>query len=284
MPELPEVETVARDLKAASLVGRRIEAVHVRWPRIIATPAPAVFVERLRGTRIRDVGRRAKYLVLPLDTGDTLLIHLRMTGRLALPPSEHPLDPHEHLILTLDDGRDVRYHDTRKFGRWYLVDDPAQVLGDLGPEPLSEAFTPTWFYNALHARRRQLKPLLLDQRFIAGLGNIYVDEALWHARLHPQRLSQTLSRTESDALHTAIRTVLERAIVNMGTTLGTGEANFYSVGRRRGRNQDALAVFRRTGELCPRCGTPIVRLVVAQRGTHICPACQPPSQKKWHVR
>lgn len=280
MPELPEVETVARDLKAANLVGRRIEAVQVRWPRTIATPDAATFAARLRGARIRDVGRRAKYLVLPLDTGETLLIHLRMTGRLALPPSHAPLDPHEHIILTLDDGRDMRYHDTRKFGRWYLVADPAQVLGDLGPEPLSEAFTPDWFYNALHARRRQLKPLLLDQRFLAGLGNIYVDEALWHAHLHPQRLSHTLTRAESAALHAAIQAVLRRAIANMGTTLGTGEANFYSVGRRRGRNQDALAVFRRTGEPCPRCGTPIVRLVVAQRGTHICPTCQPhPTEK-----
>lgn len=274
MPELPEVETIARDLKAANLVGRRIKAAHVRWARTIATPDPAAFVARVRGARINDVGRRAKYLVLPLDTGDTLLIHLRMTGRLALPSSHTPPDPHEHLILTLDDGRDLRFHDTRKFGRWYLVDAPSQVLGNLGPEPLSEAFTPEWLYTALQAHRRQLKPLLLDQRFIAGLGNIYVDEALWHAQLHPQRPSHTLSRAESDALHAAIRTVLMRGIANMGTTLGTGEANFYSVGRRRGRNQDALAVFRRTGEPCPRCGTPIVRLVVAQRGTHICPSCQ----------
>lgn len=273
MPELPEVETVARDLKEAGLIGRRITGAHVYWTRTIDRPSVAEFRQRLIGQQVEDVDRRAKFLVLSLSD-DTLLIHLRMTGQLAFKDPTVPRAKHEHVVLELDDGRHLRFHDTRKFGRWYLVEDPAEVLAPLGPEPLADGFDAETFMEMLQSRRRQLKPLLLDQSFIAGLGNIYADEALWAARLHPLRRSHTLSEEEAYALYRSIRNVLRRGIDNMGTTLGTGRANFYSVGGRSGENQDELRVFRQTDAPCPRCGTPIERIVVGQRSTHVCPRCQ----------
>jgi formamidopyrimidine-DNA glycosylase len=178
------------------------------------------------------------------------------------------------VILRLDDGRDLRFQDTRKFGRWYLVEDAQTRLGKLGPEPLETGFTAACLGNILAKHSRMLKPLLLDQHVIAGIGNIYVDEALWDASLHPCRLSNSLSRTDHGNLHRAIRRVLRRGIRAMGTSLGNASTNFYSVAGRPGRNQDGLRVFRRVGEPCPRCRTPIVRMLVAQRSSHVCPQCQ----------
>ena len=275
MPELPEVEVVARDLRAGGVVGALIRGVRVLWPRTVATPSPERFCQELTGRRIREVGRRGKFLVLPLDDGRTLLVHLRMTGHLVLVGAGSTPHRHERLRLELEGRRHLAFLDQRKFGRWYLLDDPHILLGRLGPEPFSSELTPERFARRLRARRRQLKPLLLDQRFLAGLGNIYADEALWEAQLHPCRRAHTLDDEEADRLLAAIRRVLERGIHNAGTTLGRGEANFYSVSGRRGRNRDALRVFRRTGEPCPRCDTPVKRLVVGGRGTHICPRCQP---------
>ena len=199
-----------------------------------------------------------------------------MTGRLLiLPPESDPLDdPYVRVCCRLDDGRWLIFSDTRKFGRLYLVDDPQVVLGKLGIEPLDRRFTAAAFGHMVRARKRQVKPLLLDQTFIAGLGNIYVDEALWSANIHPLRPANSLSGAESTALHRAIRKVLRRGLKNMGTSLGSGRANFYSVARRRGRNQDRLMVFRRSGEPCPKCKTPIERIIVGQRSTHICNHCQ----------
>ena len=274
MPELPEVETVVRDLVAAGLQGRSVTSVEVHWPRTVGEPSVTAFRRRLNGRTIQSAHRRAKYICLTLDNGELLLIHLRMTGRLSITDGEGARLPHEHVIVGLDDGRTLRYHDTRKFGRWYLMADPERRLGDLGPEPFDPAYTGKVFSRDLRVRRRQLKPLLLDQTFIAGLGNIYVDEALWDAELHPAALADSVSQEDARLLHRAIRKVLKRGMRNLGTTLGTGNANFYSVGKRRGRNQDQLNVFRRTGEPCPRCGTTIERLVIGQRSTHICPECQ----------
>ncbi len=276
MPELPEVETVARDLRAGNLPDATITGVEVRWARTVATPSVERFRDELVSRRVLDVKRRGKYLVLPLDDGRTLLVHLRMTGRLTFASPDAPHHPHERLILELDHNRHLRFLDQRKFGRWYLLEDPNLILGTLGPEPFDPTLDAATFARRLRAHRRQIKPLLLDQRFLAGMGNIYADEALWEAGLHPQRRSHTLTDEEASRLLAAIRRVLKRGIENAGTTLGPGESNFYSVGGRRGRNQDALRVFRRTGQPCPRCGHPIQRLVVGQRGTHICPQCQPP--------
>jgi len=274
MPELPEVETIARDLNSAGLAGNRLTGARVYWGRTIAEPSPAEFCRLIRTKQIATIGRRGKFLVIGLAGGWNLLMHLRMSGRLHLVPSGTKRLAHEHVALALEDGRELRFHDTRKFGRIYLVPDANEILEPLGPEPLAPAFTAALLFKMTQSRNRQLKPLLLDQRFIAGLGNIYTDEALWEARIHPCRLSDSLSQNEVMALHAGIRKVLQRGLKNLGTSLGIGKANFYSVGRRRGRNRDELKVFRRTGEPCPRCRTPIQRIRVGQRSTHICPECQ----------
>jgi len=274
MPELPEVQTVVDDLVAAGLCGAAVTGVQIFWPGSIACPEPQLFTRQLVGQRLTRIRRRAKYIVFDFAGGASLLIHLRMTGRLHLIEPEAPRSKHEHVILSFDARRQLRLHDTRKFGRLYFVTEAASITGKLGPEPLERDFTAPAFTALVRARRRQLKPLLLDQSFVAGLGNIYADEALWQARLHPNRQAYTLSRGEAKALHRAVVGVLKRGIANRGTTLGEGATNFYSVGRRKGGNSGYLHVFRRTGLPCPRCKTPIQRILVGQRSTHICPRCQ----------
>jgi len=275
MPEMPEVQTLVDELNRIDLVGRRISGAAVYWPKTISGMPPAVFIKRITGCVLQAVTRRGKYLVFRLTRGLQLLLHLRMTGRLNWERRGSARSRHEHVILQFDNDFDLRFHDTRKFGRMTLTADPAAVLGKLGPEPLEEGFTLRHFHRMLAGRSRVVKPLLLDQTFIAGLGNIYVDEALWQAGIHPRRISDTLSDREIAALHQAISRVLQKGLENLGTTLGGGEGNFYSVAGRRGRNADALNVFRRTGRPCPRCKTTIERLVVAQRASHVCPVCQP---------
>ena len=275
MPELPEVETVVRDLSHAGVVGCTITGARISWPRTVQGMKQSAFRDRLCGCRILDIQRRAKYIVIPFSSRQWLLIHLRMTGRLHIEDSAAPRPVHERAALLLDDGRELRFIDTRKFGRWVLLDDASTVLGGLGPEPLSPTFSAKAFHAILHKRHRMLKPLLLDQHVLSGLGNIYVDEALWEAQLHPCLRSNTVLAADSRKLYAAIRKVLRRGIRSMGTSLGTGKGNFYSVAGRRGKNQDGLRVFRRHGEPCVRCGTEIVRMIVAQRSTHICPTCQP---------
>ncbi|MDA0322205.1 MAG: bifunctional DNA-formamidopyrimidine glycosylase/DNA-(apurinic or apyrimidinic site) lyase [Verrucomicrobia bacterium] len=274
MPELPEVETVVNDLRDAGLVGRRVVKARVHWPRMIATSSAKQFSRAMEGQQFAELSRRAKYIVASLSNGQGLLIHLRMTGNLRFRDSGTPRDPHEHVVLLLDDDRELRYRDPRKFGRWYLLDDVQEKLGGLGPEPLAPGFTADRLRRIISGRRGILKPLLLNQAFIAGLGNIYVDEALWDAGLHPQRSAESLSDDDVGALYRAIRKVLRRGVRSLGASLGKAQTNFYSVGGRRGRAQDGFKVFRRTGEPCPRCKTPIERTVIAQRGTHLCPVCQ----------
>ncbi len=282
MPELPEVETVVRDLRAHALEGAAIHSAEIRWPRSVGG-RPEAFRRALVGRTILRLSRRAKYIVAELDSGARLLIHLRMTGKLRFgAPDERP-GPHDQVVLALHDGRRLFFNDTRKFGRLLVL--PAGAAGPLqalGPEPLDPAFTATALRQRLAGRRRALKPLLLDQTTVAGLGNIYVDEALWRARLHPMRKADTLSPEETRRLHASIRAVLKRAVENGGTSLGDGQANFYSVAGRRGRNADGLRVFRRDGQPCPRCGTPLARSVVGQRGTHTCPRCQPIGSQPAH--
>lgn len=273
MPELPEVQTVVNDLMAAGLVGQTITEVHIRWPGIVAGLGPDIFRETLIGRRIETIQRRAKFIVWQFDNHLKMLTHLRMTGRFHLTPLEATYGKHEHVAFTINKERQLRYQDTRKFGRFYIPDSE-KMLGRLGPEPLSRQFTARKLGRRLTAHRRQLKPLLLDQHFLAGLGNIYVDEALWDARLHPTRSSITLTAPEVRRLHRSIRKVLRRGLRNLGTTLGTGATTFYSVAGNRGRNRDELKVFRRNGEHCPRCRKIITRLIVGQRSTHICEACQ----------
>ena len=284
MPELPEVETIARILEP-DVVGRTILSAQVRWPGTIAFPSVGAFRRKIAGQEIRGIGRRGKFLQLRLSEYD-LLIHLRMSGDVQVRQSNGRFEPHDRLILRLTargarlplpGGRhgataggetksNLVFNDTRKFGRVWLTRNMDEVTGSLGPEPLSRAFTTDWLYEGVRAHRRQLKPLLLDQRFIAGLGNIYTDEALHLAKLHPLKISKTLSRAQVGRLHAAIRATLREGIRRNGASIDW----VY----RGGDFQNHFRVYDRAGQPCPVCGTTIRRLVVGQRGTHICPHCQ----------
>jgi formamidopyrimidine-DNA glycosylase len=274
MPELPEVQTIVGDLKAAGIEAAVITGATVFWSRTIAEPSVSAFCRRIRGKKISAIRRRGKFIVFDFKNGDNLLMHLRMSGRLHLIARESPRKKHEHVILHFKGGKQLRFHDTRKFGRIYLTSDSDKILGRLGPEPLANGFTSKILARRLSRRQRLLKPLLLDQTFIAGLGNIYVDEALWESKIHPCRISASLTEVEVRALYRAIPRVLKRGLKNLGTSLGTGKANFYSIARHQGRNRDELNVFRRADLPCPRCRTKIQRITVGQRSTHICPKCQ----------
>ncbi|MCR4407300.1 MAG: bifunctional DNA-formamidopyrimidine glycosylase/DNA-(apurinic or apyrimidinic site) lyase [Anaerolineae bacterium] len=271
MPELPEVETIARKLRKP-LVGRTITAVEICWPRTIAAPSPTEFERQIVGQTVQAVGRRGKFLVLQLSEGATLLVHLRMAGQLLLKSSVSPPGKHVRVVFTLDDGSTLRFRDQRKFGRMWLVDDPQVVLGKLGPEPLADDFTPQVLARLIGRRSGMLKPLLLNQSFLAGLGNIYADEVLFRAGLHPRRKADSLNETEVTQLYHAIRQVLEEAITGQGTTF---DGVYQQVNGSSGAFQDSLQVYRRAGKPCPRCGTPIERTTVGGRGTHFCPHCQP---------
>ncbi|MFQ5812435.1 MAG: bifunctional DNA-formamidopyrimidine glycosylase/DNA-(apurinic or apyrimidinic site) lyase [Anaerolineae bacterium] len=269
MPELPEVETIARGLREP-LIGRQFTSVRVGWANLVARPSVEEFERGLVGQRILGVKRRGKYLVFALSSGGSLIIHLRMTGRLLIVNSDDELDKHDHLIFELDDGRELRFNNVRKLGRVYLVDDEDEITGKLGPEPLDGDFAPADFAALFSGRRGMIKPLLLNQRFMAGIGNIYADEALFAARIHPERRADTLTAEEIEHLYGTIRQVLAQGIQNRGTTF----SDYLDAEGREGRNQEYLRVFRRTGQPCPRCGTPIERTVVGGRGTYFCPRCQ----------
>ena len=271
MPELPEVETIVRHLRDGStaippLPGKRIQGVRLSWPRHIAEPAPAAFRKRIGGQTIRDVTRRGKYLVFPL-TRDTMLIHLKMSGDLNMARHGAPAERFEHTVFELSDGWELRFSDARKFGKVYLLDNPQPVFDRLGPEPFSEAFSPDYLADELRRRHRALKSLLLEQSFVAGLGNIYADEALHLARLHPLRRTDSLTDPEVNALWASIRQALDEGIEHNGASIDW----VY----RGGDFQNHFRVYQRAGEPCPDCGTSIERIVVGQRGTHFCPTCQP---------
>jgi formamidopyrimidine-DNA glycosylase len=282
MPELPEVETICRRLRGGgqvgeradrpaggcanpSLIGRRILGSRITWPRTIAEPSVRAFRARIRGQSVRDVVRRAKYIVLPL-TRDTLLVHLRMSGGLVLERADAPRSPYGHLTLTLDQGWRLTFINPRKFGRAWLTSEPGDLLDRLGPEPLDPRFTRHAFATRLRAQRRAIKPLLLDQTFLAGVGNIYADESLHRAGIHPLTRACAIPPARAGALWRSVRGVLRAAIRHDGTSFDAA----YGGGRFLGR----LRVYQRTGEPCRACRTPIERIVVAQRGTHFCPRCQ----------
>ncbi|MBA7477771.1 Formamidopyrimidine-DNA glycosylase [subsurface metagenome] len=226
----------------------------------------------MTGRTIRAVRRRGKYVLLGLDRGHVHL-HLRMTGRLLVLPAGNPeasSQPHVTAEFDLSDSHRLVFRDMRKFGRVGYLDDLSPLEARLGPEPLSPQFTPRVFHRLLEGRQRHIKPLLLDQSFIAGLGNIYVDEALFLARIHPETPASRLTFARAKALHRAIRDVLSESILHDGTTI----INFQYGESGRGRFREMLQVFRREGEPCPICGIPLKKLRVAQRGTYLCPACQ----------
>lgn len=274
MPELPEVETVVRLIRPR-LTGRRITKVRVLWERTLGGLTEAELERRVRGRRIARVWRRAKQIVLDLEyrgrPAGHLLIHLRMTGRLHVHDPSVEQGPYLRVSLALDRGV-LHFIDVRKFGRILFREDPSDILDALGPEPLDDDFTAEVFHRALRARRRLLKPLLLDQAFLAGLGNIYVDEALHRARLHPLRRSDRLPKQATQRLHGEIQATLREAIEREGSSFDT----FYRTPEGQpGSYQDQFRVYGRDGEPCLTCGRTIRKLVVAQRGTHICTRCQP---------
>ena len=277
MPELPEVETIRRDLEPL-VAGRAIAAVEVD-PDTIGLLA-GMPVEALRaaltGRRIASLGRRGKYLLFGLDDGRAFVTHLRMTGRLVWRAASDPPIAHERARLVLDDGHDLRWSDMRKFGTWAVVDDPAEAVGGLGPEPLDEAFTPAFLRALLAGRTAPVKAVLLDQRRVAGLGNIYVDEALFAARIRPDTPAGEVSRAAVARLRDACRTVLEHGIANRGASF----SDYVDGQGDPGSQHKYVRVFRRQGKPCYVCGAEIARAVVGGRGTHYCPRCQPKPRRR----
>lgn len=273
MPELPEVETIARYLNDGAVTHVPIREVIVFWPRTVQGEDVAEFRRALIRKTIERVTRRAKWLIFELDDGQSVLIHLRMTGNLRITNGALP-EKHDRIIIDFENGKRLHYRDTRKFGRWKLVDSQRKAFAKLGPEPLGSTFTGKWLFEQLQQHRRILKPQLLDQSFLAGLGNIYVDEALFDAGINPTRLSDSVTKPEAAALCRSIRKVLRNSIENQGTSLGDGLSNYGFSEGKRGRNQLYLKVYQRGGEPCTKCGHPIEKIVVAQRSTHFCSTCQ----------
>jgi formamidopyrimidine-DNA glycosylase len=271
MPELPEVESVVRGLRAP-LIGRRVLAMWHDWDGTIHSPAPKMFASRIQGQVFRAIKRRGKYIVCELDH-DILIVHLKMTGRLYVSDDDahQHADKWVHFRLQLDGGKQLRFSDTRKFGKVYLTHDLMTITGALGPEPLADEFTAAAMRERMNGRQKVIKALLLDQTFVAGVGNIYADEALFRANIHPTRRADSLSAAEIERLHTAIQAALHDGIQHEGASVSW----YRKPDGTQGEMQDYLYVYGREGEPCYTCGTSIVKIRVAQRGTHYCPQCQP---------
>ena len=272
MPELPEVETICRILRDGrdglpSLVGKNIIDAEILWEGCIASPTPSEFQTLIRGEVIREIGRRGKYIRFLLSKYE-LIFHLRMSGDIFLEAQDQESTRHVRLLLNLDNGWRLSFYNPRKFGRVWLLGDTQEFFSHLGLEPLDEDFSAKRLYMMLQSHRRQLKPLLMDQAFLAGMGNIYTDEALFIAKLHPLTRSDAINEFEARRLWSAIRKVLLDGIRSNGSSIDWAY--------RRGGFQNYFQVYQRTGEPCYTCGTPIKRIVVAQRGTHFCPHCQLP--------
>ncbi len=273
MPELPEVQTVVNDLKNDSLIGLTITQADLFWEKTLAAPSLENFNHQIVGQKVLDVTRRGKWIVIKLQDY-SLLIHLRMSGRILLAKPKRPA-AHERARFQLSDGRVIRFEDQRKFGRIYLLADPEEKLGDLGVEPLSPEFTAEKLQSILRKNTR-IKPLLLDQTLIAGLGNIYVDEALFRSSIYPETPASSLTSSQIEVLQKSIRYVLQSAIELKGTSLGEGKANFHGANGDHGKNVTNLCVYGRDGLPCFKCQTTLLKIVVAGRGTHFCPNCQNP--------
>ena len=277
MPELPEVETVRRGLEER-VVGRHVRAVEVGRERVVRRTSRQALIDGLTGTTIEAARRRGKYLLLPLDSGDEVMIHLRMSGQVLVAQGGAPRPPHTHVVLHLDDGNELWFVDPRTFGE-VVVFDPDHVdvelpdVARLGIDPIADDLSLPVLRRLLRSRHRLLKPLLLDQHVIAGIGNIYADEILHAARLRPDRMSDELSLTSERRLHASIGDILRAAIDAGGSTLR--DAQYVDLMGEGGSYQDAHAVYGRAGERCRTCGVGWIRRTVsAQRSTHYCPRCQ----------
>ncbi len=274
MPELPEVETVRRGLEPV-LVGRTVVSARIEDSRLTRPDDPRAIAQRLEGNAVVAVDRRGKYLIVRFESGGALVIHLRMTGSLrSAPDGLIPVDPHRRAVVTLDDGSAVAYRDVRRFGTWDLFEPGAvePYLDErLGPEPLSSRFTTRAFAKALAHRRAPIKAVILDQKTVAGVGNIYADEALWRAQIHPLREAASLSPVEVASLRRTIRAALALGVKLQGSTL----RDYALPDGAYGGMQNEFKVYGREGEACRRCRAPIEKIRVAGRGTWYCPRCQP---------
>ncbi|MBI4297494.1 MAG: bifunctional DNA-formamidopyrimidine glycosylase/DNA-(apurinic or apyrimidinic site) lyase [Chloroflexi bacterium] len=302
MPELPEVETIKNDL-APHLVGQRFTGVKVRWPKLVKQPSPEELQRRLPGHEIKSLSRRGKYLIFHLSppedplanspsrtsesapllprkagpreprgigtrrTGQALVFHLKMTGQLLYPATP---DRYTSALFTFQDGSCLVFSDKRRLGALWLVPAAELIVGTLGPEPLDAAFNPQTLAHILARRSAPIKAVLLDQKALAGVGNLYADEALFQARLHPLRPAKSLSRQDVKHLHRAIQEVLLKAINNRGSTF----SDYRTPDGASGRHQESFQVAHRKGAPCPRCGTSIQRLAIRNRGSCFCPGCQ----------
>ena len=273
MPELPEVETIVADLRP-HLVGRTIVRCELAFPTIVRHPEPEQFIDALVGLRIESVGRRGKYILVRLTGDIVLVVHLGMTGQLRLVDEVAPLEKHTHAVFFLDDGRQLRYRDPRRFGRLLLGTEgallDARKMPRLGPEPIDPAFEADQLYRSLRRRRAPLKAVLLDQSTIAGVGNIYADESLHRARLRPTRLANTVSKQSARRLHEAMRESLRLAIANRGSSVDTYRDAWGAIGGQ----QEKLLVYGRAGEPCFTCGRPLRAVRIAGRTTVYCTRCQ----------
>ena len=268
MPELPEVETIRRQLCAAGVAGRSIEQVLIEWPRTVDPLSPEAFCERVEGRIIERLSRHGKWLIFELDGEENLLVHLRMTGGFYLSQGSLKKGPHDRALLRLSDGLNLHFRDPRKFGRWRLGAFP---LG-LGPDALE--IGARQFFRTLEKTNRGLKGLLLDQSFIAGVGNIYADEALFEARLHPERRAGSLSEEDKLALYDAVTHVIRAGVENGGTSLGDGQGNYTDLNGDAGGHREKVKAYGRAGQPCVVCGKPLEKIKIAQRATVFCSHCQ----------
>jgi len=271
MPELPEVETIKNEL-LPYIIGHRITGITLFWDRIVRQPSVEEFCSRLVGQGITGVARRGKYLILDLTSDETLIIHLKMSGSLLLKPASAEPDKYIRAILYLDKGTRLLFRDPRKLGAMWLVEDKNTIVGKLGPEPLEADFTPQLLAQRLNNRIAPIKALLCDQSFIAGIGNMYADEALFAARIHPLRSGKSLSKDEITRLHRSIQQVLWSAINDKGASVDTYFRPGGEVGTAHFQFQVAHYL---SGKFCPVCGTAIERLPIRNRGSYFCPKCQP---------
>jgi formamidopyrimidine-DNA glycosylase len=273
VPELPEVETIVADLRP-HLVGRTIARCELAFPTIVRHPEPEQFVDTVTGMKIESVGRRGKYILIHLPFDVVLVVHLGMSGQLRLVEEVAPLEKHTHAIFYLDDGRQLRYRDPRRFGRLLLGTQESLVLARkmprLGPEPIDPDFAAEELYRRLKRRRAPLKAVLLDQAAVAGVGNIYADESLFRARLRPSRIASTVSKQSARRLHAAMRESLLVAIANRGSSVDTYRDAWGEVGGQ----QEKLLVYGRAGEPCFTCGRPLSSVRIAGRTTVFCRRCQ----------
>lgn len=269
MPELPEVETIKNDLLPL-LVGHHFTGVTLHWPRAVLTPSPEEFRQQLKGQGIAGLGRRGKYLIFHLSSGKSLILHLRMSGSLILKPTSTEPVRYSRSIFTLDNGNELHFVNPRKLGVMWLVADEQEVVRKLGPEPLDPSFTPELLGELLHRRKAPIKALLCDQKFIAGIGNMYADEALFASQIHPLERGGDLSKEEITRLHCSIGDVLRSAI----TSAGASTSNYRRPDGTPGEAQLSFKVAHHGGKPCPACGTPIQRIPIRNRGSYFCPNCQ----------